>query len=151
MRNLIKVKGVTCLLLCLLLPQAGYSDVTSDSEIRIIANSSVAIEQLSVIQLRKIFSMRQSRWPDGQALKVFVLNSKSQTHQNFCKGHLRMFSYQLEQVWNKLTYSGLGDPPVEVKDMDEMLLRISETPGAIGYLNKSVTTDGVETILLSEG
>ena len=45
-----------------------------------------------------------------------------------------MFPYQLEQTWQKLTYSGIGTPPVEIATAQQMLQLIQTTPGAIGYL-----------------
>ena len=94
--------------------------------------------------------MRQPKWPDGQGMKVFVLNSKHQTHIAFCKSLLKMFPYQLEQFWNKLTYSGLGDPPIVVANMEEMLMRVRQTPGAIGYVYEDMQTNGVGKIKVSE-
>ena len=117
----------------------------------VIAHPSVAIEQLNLFQLRKIFSMKQTNWPGGQGVKVFVLNSKSTIHLNFCKSLLKMFPYQLDQIWNKLTYSGLGDPPVTVDSMEEMLERVSQTPGAIGYLNADIPPKDVVTIKVGKG
>lgn len=123
----------------------------AEPQLQVVVHPSVTTQELSVIQLRKIFSKRQTRWPDGLALQVFVLNSKDQNHQTFCKTYLKMFPYQLDQVWNKLTYSGLGDPPVQVSSMEEMMEKVSQTPGAIGYMFEDMQSDGIDTISVSKG
>ena len=45
-----------------------------------------------------------------------------------------MFPYQLDRIWNKLTYSGLGVAPIIVNTPKELLDAIIKTPGAIGYV-----------------
>lgn len=117
-------------------------------EVRIIAHPSVVAKELNASQLRSIFSMKQSAWPDGQPVKVFVLASNHVTHQLFCKRVLRMFPYQVERIWNKLTYSGLGDLPVQVQSELEMFRKISETPGSIGYVVDAREEAGIQTVRL---
>lgn len=101
--------------------------------ISVLVNSDVQTEELTPAQLRKIFSMRQTVWPDGQPIAVFVLKTENSAHQALCKYVLKMFPYQIERLWNKLAYSGLGDKPTELKSEKEMLEKLSSTPGAIGY------------------
>ena len=117
-------------------------------EIKIVANQSVLATELSASQLRSIFSMKQSSWPDGQPIKVFVLASEHPSHQQFCKRILRMFPYQMERTWNKLTYSGLGDLPVQVQSEEEMLKKINQHQGAIGYVIASNEDAGMHVIRL---
>ena len=108
-------------------------EATAES-ITVVAHPSVVARSLKVGQLRRIFSMRQATWPDGQNTQVFVLKSDHEVHEIFCKSQLSMFPYQLERLWNKLIYSGLGESPVQVANLAEMLERIQQTPGAIGYV-----------------
>jgi ABC-type phosphate transport system substrate-binding protein len=100
----------------------------------VVAHSAVAVERLSKSQLRSIYLKRQVIWPNGDKIKVYMLPAKSVTHQQFSQSNLQMFPYQLEQTWQKLTYSGIGTPPVEIATAAQMLLEIQTTPGAIGYL-----------------
>lgn len=101
---------------------------------QVVAHSAVAVERLSKSQLRSIYLKRQVIWPNGDKIKVYMLPAKSVTHQQFSQLNLQMFPYQLEQTWQKLTFSGIGTPPVEVPTTEQMLQLIQTTPGAIGYL-----------------
>jgi hypothetical protein len=108
----------------------------------VVAHSAVPVDMLSQSQLRSIFLKRQVIWPDGVAIKVFILSVKSKTHAQFSQSHLQMFPYQLDRAWQKLTFSGIGVPPAEVNSAPEMLKLIQTTPGAIGYLPaENETTD----------
>jgi hypothetical protein len=53
--------------------------------------------------------MRQTTWSNGQAITVNVLPNQHQTHQAFSTKVLGMFPYQLDRIWNKLVFSGLGE------------------------------------------
>lgn len=116
------------------------------AQIQIIAHPSVQVETLSQAQLRSIYLMRQVVWPDGVAIRVFTLPARSAANLQFCREQLQMFPYQLERVWQKLTYSGTGTPPTELQDLQVMLQTIAATPGAIGYIEKQDETQVVKVI-----
>lgn len=114
----------------------------------LIANVSVADSSLSKKSLRRIFIMRQTKWPAGTPIKVFVMEQGSDVHRIFCKSVLGLFPYQLERQWNKLVYSGLGEAPGVVSNDQEMIERVATTPGAIGYVNEFEPTDGVKVVTI---
>lgn len=113
---------------------------------QVIAHPSVKLEQLTHSQLRAVFSMRQTQWPDGNAVRVFVLASEHPTHQEFCREQLRMFPYQLDSIWNRLSFSGIGTRPQQVTSEQEMQQMIETTPGSIGYRVSSDDPTGVNII-----
>lgn len=77
--------------------------------------------------------MRQLRWVDDTPIVVYVLPSKHAVHNKFSKNVLKLFPYQLDRIWNRLTFSGLGDAPRVVKSQTELIIHVMNTPGAIGY------------------
>ncbi|MFA3791232.1 hypothetical protein AB6T38_08940 [Aliiglaciecola sp. SL4] len=141
-----RLANVTFILMTMLATAAFAEDRT----VSVIVNIDVKTEQLTPAQLRKIFSMRQTVWPDGQAISVFVLKTENPVHQALCKNVLKMFPYQIERLWNKLAYSGLGDKPIELDSAKEMLKKISSTPGAIGYLLDVTSAENVKKIRVME-
>ncbi|MCU7958635.1 MAG: hypothetical protein KZQ58_01275 [gamma proteobacterium symbiont of Bathyaustriella thionipta] len=48
-------------------------------------------------------------------------------------------------LW-RLLFSGLGQAPIEVESEQEMLHRVEQTPGAIGYLEQSQEEDSVHSV-----
>ncbi|MCV2886166.1 hypothetical protein OE749_15845 [Aestuariibacter sp. AA17] len=106
-------------------------------EVLVYTHPKVDGSKLTKGQLRNIFTMRQSVWPNGEQIRVFVLKSDNTLHQQFCKEILGMFPYQLERIWNRLTYSGVGELPNIVETEEEMLIKVTTSPGAIGYISKS--------------
>lgn len=47
-----------------------------------------------------------------------------------------MFPYQLERIWNQITYSGQGDSPVIVGSQQALIEAVYDTPGAVGYASE---------------
>ena len=112
----------------------------------VIANPSVTEKNLSKSSLRAIFGMRLHAWPDGTAIRVFVMPDDTPLHAAFSKEKLNVFPYQLRSAWDRLVFSGTGQAPDIVSSPEEMLARVASTPGAIGYLTKS-KTDGRVNVL----
>lgn len=127
-------------------------NVSADTNERVIVltHSGVDTTALSQAQLRKIFSMRQTVWPNGTPISVFVLSSQNATHQALCKDVLQMFPYQVERIWNKLAYSGLGEKPTELANEQQMLEVLASTPGAIGYVNGAINLNNIQRISIEE-
>jgi ABC-type phosphate transport system substrate-binding protein len=90
--------------------------------------------------------MRLHEWPDGTAIRVFVMPDDSSIHAVFSKEKLNVFPYQLRAAWDRLVFSGTGQAPNTVNSPEEMLAKVASTPGAIGYLTKS-RMDGSVNVL----
>ncbi len=97
-------------LLLFLTPALSFSsDSISQSadniDIDIYVNSSVPDQQYSLSEVRAIFTMRKTIWPDGTKIKVFVLPDDDSEHRLFTKSRLHMFPHQFRRIWDRLTFS----------------------------------------------
>ena len=77
---------------------------------------------------------------------VFTLHPTNHLHNSFCREHLKIFPYQLQRAWDRLVYSGIGQAPQRVNDVREMREKVSQTPGAIGYLPEDPKEAGIRVI-----
>ncbi|WP_232297935.1 substrate-binding domain-containing protein [Nitrosospira sp. NpAV] len=142
-----KNTGGFILLLCLLLGiNYPISMAWAIEPYEIVTNPSVNEKTLPKSSLRAIFGMRLHTWPDGTAIRVFVMPDDAPLHVAFSKEKLNVFPYQLRSTWDRLVFSGTGQAPDTVMSPEEMLARVANTPGAIGYLTKS-KTDGRVNVL----
>jgi ABC-type phosphate transport system substrate-binding protein len=112
----------------------------------IITHPTVKVNTLTTSQIRRIYAMRQVSWPNDLPIIVYVLPSKSVLHQKFSKEILHMFPYQLDRIWNKLTYSGVGVAPIKVPNQEALIEAVMSTPGAIGYAELMITDMPVHVI-----
>jgi hypothetical protein len=84
-------------------------------------------------QLRALFTLRVTVWPDGEPVRVFVLSDRAELHDRFVRERLGTYPYVLRGVWDRKVYTGVGLAPVEVRSEEEMQEKVLSTPGAIGY------------------
>jgi hypothetical protein len=138
-------KYLAGLLFYLALLISSPSALAEDVVVAIPKNTPV-IAPISRYVLSAIFGMRLTTWPDGTAIRVFVLADENHLNSLFCKQILHIFPHQLRTAWDRLVYSGTGQAPVVLSSELEMRTRIANTPGAIGYLTKETLDDTVAVL-----
>ncbi|WP_101046941.1 hypothetical protein [Macromonas nakdongensis] len=116
--------------------------------IQVIAHPALQIETITRNDLRAIFSMRARQFRDGQMATVFVLPDQSEPHRQFSKQTLQLLPYVLRDIWDQQVFTGTGRAPVVVQTREEMLKRVAQTTGGIGYIvgNDYVTNEKVKTL-----
>jgi len=105
----------------------------ADTSVVPYARSRGIVTSLTRTELRDIFFARQTKWPNGDPIRVFVLPDRHPLHIRFSKEVLEVYPYQLRSTWDRILYSGTGVPPTVVNTPQEVRERAEETPGGIGY------------------
>lgn len=136
------------LLLPLALALLSLSAYADEQRVVLIAHPQVATTTLTRDTTRAIFAMRQRSWPDGQAVRVFVLPNDHPVHARFVKERLTVYPHQLQLAWDRMVFSGTGQAPNQVNSQSEMLERVATTPGALGYLEREYLDDRVQVITM---
>jgi ABC-type phosphate transport system substrate-binding protein len=124
-----------CMLWFLLLG-AAYSH----SDPVLIAHPDINKSELARDELVRIYAMKKRTWENGTPVKVFILSRSSQVHRDFITGTLKMQPFQLNRLWNRLVFSGIGVAPTELVSQQEMVAKVRNTVGAIGYIDEAFTT-----------
>lgn len=119
---------------------------SASQPVEVIAHPAVDARRLAPATLRNLYLLRQTSWPGGQPVVVFVLPDDHPVHERFAKQTLGLYPYRLRQTWDRLSFSGMARPPVEVRDENEMRARVRATPGAIGYLSKDSGNEGIKIL-----
>lgn len=122
--------------LILLLLSIGASHELRAQSVEIIVNPDIASVQLDRDLLRAVFTMRLRSWPNGPAVRVFVLPDTDPVSDRFYREQLGMYSYVLRSAWDRMVYTGTGLAPTLVHSEEEMRQRVRATPGAIGYVSR---------------
>ena len=112
----------------------------------IIAHPNVEADTLSQAMARSIFLMRVTEWNNGTPIVVVSLESSDPLHIDFCKNVLGLFPYQLQQIWDRIIFTGTGQSPHYARSIDELKNLISSTPGAIGYIDRENFDESVRLI-----
>lgn len=112
----------------------------------IIVNDGVDLRTIDRNRARLIFTARITQWPDHKPVKVFVLPDDAPLHQDFAKGVLEVYPYQLRRNWDRQVFSGTGQAPVQVSSEQEMIERVGSTLGAIGYIGDQPPGAGIKLV-----
>lgn len=120
----------------------------AEASIQLVINPPPHLEKMTVNQARSIFSMRSRAWPDGTPITVFVLEDSDPDHKLFVRSVLSLLPHQLRRQWDRLVYTGIGQAPIEVKDESEMLQKLLNTPGSIGYIKTGQNNEKLLTLSL---
>ena len=113
---------------------------------QIIVNPETEVSAIDRNRARLIFTMRINQWRNQKPVTVFVLPDDTSLHQSFTKGALQVYPYQLRRTWDRQVFSGTGQAPREVANEDEMIERVRQTVGAIGYISDQRDVPGVKVI-----
>ena len=55
---------------------------------------------------------------------------------------------QVQAIWSKLLFTGKAKAPKEFKSSAEVKKYVSETPNAMGYIEKSAVDDSVKVVAI---
>tara|TARA_R110002167_G_scaffold37563_10_gene117660 strand:- start:884 stop:1390 length:507 start_codon:yes stop_codon:yes gene_type:complete len=126
--------------------RAQEQDVNDLPSKSVIAHQDLQNNELSLNELRSIFSLRARQWPDGTPITVFVLRDEHEVHRQFLLKTLKMLPHQLRRQWDRYIYSGIGQGPIVVESPEEMLSKVKSTPGGIGYIEGGVSDGPVHML-----
>ena len=123
-------------LLLVLVPTLGHAQPSASNEQQpqVIVHQDVPAKDsaLSFEDVRDIFLGKITRWSDGTAIVVGIINGS--IHDAFCRSYLGMNAAEFDRHWSRKTG---GDPkkgPRVMKSEQDMTVFIANIRGSIGYL-----------------
>ena len=113
--------------------------------IKIVANPSVKISQISREELERIFLLTKTSVPGADHLEP-VLENNGPASDLFLRQYIRRTEVALMTYYRSLVFTGKAGIP-KTFDSDLQVIRyIAKTKGAIGYVSGSADTTGVKPI-----
>ncbi|QTA91099.1 cobaltochelatase CobT-related protein [Desulfonema magnum] len=118
-------------------------------EVLVIANISVTADTLDRAAVSAIYLGDRTRWDSGGKIRVVMLRG-GPTHERFTKDIVGTTPAKLRRFWKKIVFTGTGTPPKIFKKETDLVKFISNTEGAIGYIDASVSPVNVKVIAVRE-
>lgn len=137
MKPATQLKNLLNALLGLTLYLAHPAWAATDAAYVLAISPPPAITTMSFNEARAIFSMRVRTWPDGTPISVFVLPDDNYAHRKFIRSQLKLLPHQLKRNWDRMVYTGIGKAPTTLSNETEMLKKLQEVPGSVGYLTRN--------------
>ena len=115
------------------------------SDIKVIANSSVTTDSISMAELRRIYLLQTRKLKDGSVVEP-VLQKRGSLHDAFSRQFLDRDSEEIRTYYHGVVFTGKGSMPREVNSDEEMVSYVARTRGAIGYVSGGANTDSVKVL-----
>jgi len=118
-------------------------------EVAVVANADLPLDRLNAAEVKKIFLGEKSFV--GEA-KIHPLDytGTAAVRDAFFGGAMGLTPSAFDTYWLKEVFRSGRVPPGRVEDVDEMLRKVAEQPGAIGYVpvERLAGVTGIKRVLV---
>ena len=115
----------------------------ADGGVVVIGHSG--LERIDPTTVQKIYTGRVVE-VGGISVKPINASAGSTTRQRFLQVFLNQDDENYIAYWTVRRYIGKGVPPKEAASASEVIRYVQSTPGAIGYIDESSVTPGLNIV-----
>jgi TonB family protein len=119
-------------------------------EIKVIANTSVKTDTISVREIERVFLEQNSSLSDGTHVEP-VIEKDGAVHEAFLQQYLGRTNDDLQSYYRALVFTGRGSMPRELGSDAEVVAYVSKNRGAIGYVSAGTNSAGAKTLAIVNG
>lgn len=109
----------------------------------VVANESVAAASLDAAALKDIYTGKTMYWEGGAAVVIVLAGDKADAALEAASG---MNPSAFKTHWQRLAFSGRGQPPKKADDVEKTLALVASTKGAIAILPAGSEPKGVKKL-----
>lgn len=139
------------LLLCcpaLVVAVAALSGSMAPPDLVVIVSARSTAPLLRTDQVAAIFLGQAAQLPDGALVTPIDQPVGTMTRDEFYERVASKSPALLKAYWSKLLFTGRGQPPREVGGNAAVRKMVADTPGYIGYIDRSALDASVRPILV---
>ena len=111
----------------------------------VIANASVKSADVSIADLKDVFSGASSSLKDGSKVTPVLLKSGA-VHDEFLTEYIGKNDTAFRASWRSLVFSGQASMPKSLDSEAAVVEYVAHTAGAIGYIGKATPHEGVKVL-----
>lgn len=113
----------------------------------LIANPGVAVSELSSSEVKSVFLGKTGNWDDGSRIVLSMLKG-GDVSAEFLKSNVKKSQKQFGTFWKKAVFSGTGEMPADFDTESDLIMFVSRTPGAVGYVDEASVNESVKVITI---
>ena len=125
----------------------GLCSSVCDAELVVIVSANSPVTALTENQVADLYLGRTRQLPGGGLALPIDLADDAANRANFYRIVCGKSPAQLRAYWSKLIFTGGGQPPREVADVEEMKRLVAGGPNAIGYIDRGQLDPTVKAVL----
>ena len=132
------MKYIIISLMCLLAFSSGivWADVV------IIAHKDVPETEITEKGLQEIFLGKRVQWKDNSVVHPATVK-EAELHEAFLEQYMKKSPSQWITHWKRMVFTGNGTPPEQFANQQELLEYVTNTKGAIGYVDAEFPIENV--------
>ena len=120
------------------------------SDVKVIANSSVTSDSISVEELKSVFLLQKKKLKDGSFVEP-VVQRRGAVHDAFFQHLLKRDPQEIWAYYNAVVFTGKGSMPKELNSDSAVVAYVASSRGAIGYVSSSTSSEGVKVLTVVSG
>ncbi|MEO1021150.1 MAG: hypothetical protein AAFW89_01285 [Bacteroidota bacterium] len=107
----------------------------------VVSSKDIKETELNKNEILDIYTLKKQNWSNGTRIRVVDFKGNNHLRSTFYD-YLDIRIPSIKRIWLKEQFTGKSLPPIIVKEVEDMLKIIRETPGTIGYIPAdSLTSD----------
>jgi ABC-type phosphate transport system substrate-binding protein len=118
-------------------------------QVAVIANPSVPVDTITNNELLDFYTRDIRFWNNKKSVTVFDLKPRNEIKEIFYD-YLGKSTSRMKSIWMKKMLSGEGDPPESLDSEEDILKKVSSTPGSIGFVTHSLVNKNVKVLAIIE-
>jgi len=135
--------GLACAVLL-----AGALQAAALDGVVVIINKSVSVDSISAAALKDIYIGRTTYWPDGQSVKLAVLDDQITDKKDKALAEVSGMdsTSQFKTFWQRMVFSGRGQMPQMFGGTASLVAYVASTKGAIAIVLADAGLKGVKKL-----
>ena len=117
-----------------------------DSAVRIVVHPSNDVVNIPRDEVSDLLLGKAKAWPNGAAVVVVDQPNGSAVRNAFCEQVHGRSASSVTQSWTRAILAGKTTAPLQAKSDAEVLATVAENTGAIGYVTRESSLDGVREL-----
>lgn len=119
----------------------------ANADVVVIVNPKNPAANMTAEQVAAIFLGNSTTFPDGGAVALADQPEAAGIRGDFYQKATGRSVAQVKATWARLTFSGKGAPPKELKTDADVKAFVAGDPKAIGYVDSSAVDGSVKAVL----
>ena len=119
----------------------------ANAEVVVIVNPKNPAVNLTAEQVAALYLGNSNTFPDGGAAALADQPESAAVRGTFYEKATGRSAAQAKATWARLTFTGKGTPPKELKSDADVKAFVASDPKAIGYVDSSAVDGSVKAVL----
>lgn len=146
---MIRLKQIRLLALLAALTLAS-SMSTAQAEVVVVVSAKNPLVSLTPNQLADIFLGKTDELPNGAAVSPVDQGDNSKEKEEFYRRYMNRSTAQIRSYWAKQIFTGKGEPPKEIENLEQLKKHIAGNPATIGYLDREKVDGNLKIVIVEK-